>query len=85
QMAKLREQELKLRSALKMILDTSALERLSLVRVSNEALYAKIVSHLFSLFNAGKLKRKVSEEQLKQVALMFISQKKEGTITRFNK
>lgn len=79
------QQESKLRLALKLILDDAAFSRLALMRMSNERLYSQIVSYLFSLFNSGKAKSKVNEEQLKKIAMMFVSQKKEGTITRFSK
>ncbi len=85
QFRQMKEQESKLRLALKLILDDAAFNRLSLMRMSNERLYSQIVQYLFSLFNSGKAKSKVSEEQLKQIAMRFVSQKKESTITRFSK
>ncbi len=85
QFRQMKEQESKLRLALKLILDDAAFNRLSLMRMSNERLYSQIVQYLFSLFNSGKAKSKVNEEQLKKIAMMFVSQKKEGTITRFSK
>lgn len=80
-----REAELQVRSALQVILDSSALQRLSLMRVSNANLYGQIVQYLFSLYNAGRIKGKIGEEELKRIASMFISQKKETTITRMSK
>ena len=80
-----REKELQVRAALQSILDSSALERLSLMRLSNENLYAQIVSYLFSLYNGGRIKGKIGEGELKRIASLFISQKKEATITRLSK
>ncbi|MDP3742625.1 MAG: DNA-binding protein [Candidatus Micrarchaeota archaeon] len=85
QMRRLRNQEANIRSALNAVLDPKALERLSLIRMSNERLYSQIVSYLFSLVNSGKIKGKVNEEQVKQIASLFLSQKKEGSITRLSK
>lgn len=80
-----RERELQVRSALQGILDSSALQRLALMRVSNENLYVQIVSYLFQLYNAGRVKGKIGEGELKRIASLFISQKKETTITRLSK
>lgn len=79
------EQELKIRSALKLVLDETAFQRLSLMKVSNESLYGQIVAYLFQLYNAGKINGRVNEEQLKRIASLFISQRKEGKIVRMSK
>ncbi len=85
QLKKAREQEMKIRSALKLMVDDAAFQRLSLMRVSNENLYSQVVSYLFSLFNAGKIKGRLNEEQLKQIASMFLSQRRESKIVRLLK
>ncbi len=85
QMRRLRSQEANIRQALNAVLDAKAMERLSLIRMSNDRLYSQIVSYLFSLVNSGKIKGKVNEEQVKQIASLFLSQKKEGSITRLSK
>ncbi len=85
QARKAREQELKLRTALKAILDDAAFQRLSLMKISSENMYAQVVSYLFSLYQSGKITRKVSEEELKRIAALFLTQRKETHITRLSK
>ena len=82
---RLKEQEVKLRQVLKAILDDAAFQRLSLMRMSNEALYGQIVSYIFSMYQSGKLRGKIDEGQLKRIASLFLSQKREGSITRLSK
>ncbi len=82
--AQKRELELKIRTVLRNILDQAAFERLSLVRLSNQEVYSQVVSYLFSLYQSGKIRGRISEEELKRIASLFI-QRKEGKITRFYK
>ncbi len=76
--------ELKVRLALKAVLDDAAFQRLTLIKMSNETLYNQIVGYLISLYNSGR-GGKVNEEKLKQIASLILAQKKEGTITRLSK
>ncbi|MFH0713352.1 MAG: DNA-binding protein [Candidatus Micrarchaeota archaeon] len=85
QLKQMREQELKIRTALKAILDANAFERLSLMRLSNSSLYSQVAGYLFSLYSAGKIRGKVNEEQLKQISQLFLAQRKETTIKRLSK
>ncbi len=77
-----KEQELKMKAALRVILDSSAFERLALMKVSNENLYAQVVSYIFTLYNAGKIRERINEEKLKQMASLFLTQRRETKIIR---
>ncbi len=80
-----KEAELKVQLALKAILQDNAIQRLSLMRMSNESLYNQVVSYLFSLYNSGRITSKISEEQLKRIASTFLQNKPESKITRVSK
>ncbi len=80
-----KEAELKVQLALKAILRDDAIQRLSLMRMSNESLYRQVVSYLFSLYNSGRITSKISEEQLKHIASTFLQNKPESKITRVSK
>ena len=77
-----KEAELKIQLALKGILQEDAIQRLSLMRMSNESLYRQVVSYLFSLYNSGRVTSKINEEQLKRIASTFLQNNQEGKITR---
>ena len=85
QLKRLKEQEAQIRTALKVVLDEKAFERLSFIKVSNETLYAQVISYIFSLYNGGRLKQKIDEEQLKKIASLFLSQRRETKIVRKSK
>ncbi len=63
-----REKELQLRMLLKQVLDSSAYERLTNIKLSNPELYEKIASLLLSWAQSGQLSSKISEEKLKLIA-----------------
>lgn len=74
----------KLKNALRRILDASAYQRASLIKISNEELYYAIANTLLQYAALGKLKSKVNENELKAIAAS-LSQKKETKITRISK
>jgi programmed cell death protein 5 len=81
ELQKQRQQELLLRQVLKQILDASAYDRLSNVRVSNPELYAKAAQLLLQLYQSGKIRSRISEGELKTL-LARLSPRKETTIKR---
>jgi len=66
---------------LKQLLMPEAKTRLSNVRLANQELYAKAVQAIIYAANAGQLKEKISEEDLKKL-LASLSVKREIKIKR---
>ena len=65
-------------------LDPKAYERLMNVRLVNPELYDAVIALLIQLVNSGRLKTKLSEQQLLQI-LSQLTQKREGGIRRIEK
>ncbi|MFH0971244.1 MAG: DNA-binding protein [Candidatus Micrarchaeota archaeon] len=81
ELQKQQEQEAELRAALKAILEPSAYERLSNIRLSNPEFFMKIAQLLVYLYKQGKIKNKVDEQTLKALVSKVLGSKKQGTIT----
>ncbi len=78
-------QEEQLRSALGQILEPKAYERLMLVKMSSPELFAKAVQAISYLQQAGQLKSRLSEGQLRAVLAKLAGARKEGSITVMRK
>jgi programmed cell death protein 5 len=76
-----RHEEIQMELLLKRILEDSAKNRLSNVKIANQKLYTKTVAAIFQLIQEGRINRKINEEELKSI-LMQLSEKKEITIKR---
>ncbi len=85
QLKKAAEQEAQVNAALRMFMDEAAYSRLSNIRISNPSMYGQLASYILSMVQGGKLRGKLTEEQLKKLASLFLSQKKESSITRISK
>ena len=68
------------RKILGLILTREAFERLGRVRSVNESLASTVEMYLFQLYQAGKLKGQITDEQMKQV-LASLAEKKEPKIS----
>ncbi|MBN2127679.1 MAG: hypothetical protein JW703_04830 [Candidatus Diapherotrites archaeon] len=68
-------------SLLREILEPEAKERLSRVRMINQQRYSQVAGALIQLNKAGRLEKKINDEELKQL-LEKLSSKKEITIKR---
>lgn len=78
-----REKEFQLKSLLKQVLEASAYERLTMIKLSNPELYEKIASLLLNWAQAGQLTSKISEEKLKLIASKLTSHRQTSiTINR---
>lgn len=84
QMREAQARDEKIKSAMRQVLDDAAYQRLSVIKLSNEDLYYAIASTLMQYANSGRLKGKINETELRNVAASM-SQKKETTITRISK
>ena len=69
-------------SMLRVLLDMDARQRLSNVRIANQPLYLKTVQMLLSLYKAGHINGKISDEQLKKILEKVNEGKREPTIRR---
>ncbi len=75
------EQEEQLRSALSQMLEPAAYERLMLVKMSSPPTFAKVVQGLSYLQQAGQLKGRINDAQLKGLLGKMAGSKPEPTIT----
>jgi programmed cell death protein 5 len=75
------QQEEQLRSALAMLLEPKAYERLMLVKMSSPDLFAKAVQAISYLQQARQLKGRLNEEQMRALLVKLAGARKEGTIT----
>jgi len=80
-----REAELQRRALLRQLLEPSAYERLSNIRLSNPDLYLKLSSLVGMLYQRGELRGKVSEELLKALAGRLLAGRREVSIRRESK
>ena len=78
-------QEEQLRSALGQVLEPKAYERLMLVKMSSPELFSKAVQAISYLQQAGQLKSRLSEGQLRAVLAKLAGARKEGSITIMRK
>ena len=73
--------ELELQAIVRRLLDDSARARLNNIKLVNNELYLRAVQAIIYLYQAGRLRQKIDEEQLKQL-LGELSAKKEIKIKR---
>ncbi len=79
EMQKRQEQESQIKMVLRTVMDGPAYERLMNVRALNPDLFMKAAGAIAQAASSGKIRQKLSEEQLKSV-LLQLSQKREGSI-----
>lgn len=77
------QQEIQKQAVLKQILDVSARERLTRIKMANPPYGEQIEAVLFQLLQAGRIKSRLTEDQFKQlIQQVFGSRKKEFHIER---
>jgi len=84
ELQKKQELEIQKKSIARTYLDAKAYERLMNVRLVNPELYDTVIALIIQLVNSGRLKTKLTEEQLLQI-LSQLTQKREGGIRRIEK
>ena len=75
------EAERQINILLRKLLTQEARERLKNVRLVNQELYYKAVQNIVALAQAGRLKERLNEDQVKKLLLM-LSERKETRIIR---
>jgi len=78
-------QEEQLRAALGNMLEPAAYERLMLVKMSNPAAFAKVVQAIAYLQQAGQLKGRLNEAQVRALLAKMAERKPEPKITILHK
>ena len=66
---------------LKQILDIPAYERLMRIKIADEDFYNKVFLTLYQFYSLGKIRNKISDDELKQI-LKTLAPKKEFRIIR---
>jgi programmed cell death protein 5 len=84
ELQKKQELEIQKKNIARIYLDAKAYERLMNVRLVNPELYDAVIALIIQLVNSGRLKTKLTEEQLLQI-LSQLTQKREGGIRRIEK
>jgi programmed cell death protein 5 len=69
--------ELQLRAILRKILEPEAFERLGRVKMANPELYARAVQYLITLYQSGRLTKKVNDATLKAFLARLAGPKRE--------
>jgi len=72
--------QLQLRAVLRRALEPDAFERLERVKLANPELYAQAVRYIVALYQAGRLPRKLKDEELKALLLRLRGPKREPKI-----
>lgn len=72
--------ELKTKQLLLQVLDSTAYERLMNVKIANEDLYTQIVNLLLYLYQNGQLKKRIGENELKNLLSRVLSKKEDNKI-----
>jgi programmed cell death protein 5 len=78
-------EDAKVKTILKSLLEQDAYDRMANIRISSPELYSKLASIIISLAQRGQIKKKITEEQLKLLVSQILSQKREGSIMRITK
>jgi len=78
-------QEEQLRSALGNILEPAAYERLMLVKMSNPTAFSKVVQAIAYLQQAGQLKGRLNEAQVRAILSKVVARKPDPKITILHK
>jgi programmed cell death protein 5 len=84
ELQKKQQLEIQKKSIARTYLDAKAYERLMNIRLVNPELYDAVIALIIQLVNSGRLKTKLTEEQLLQI-LSQLTQKREGGIRRIEK
>lgn len=82
EMQKRQAAEAQIKAVVNKLFDAAAIERLNNIRLSNQELYLQVVQYFASLYQAGRISGKVTEEQVRQAVTQALSQRRETTIRR---
>lgn len=77
--------QLQLRAILRRVLDPEAFERIERVKLANPELYAQAVKYILALYQAGRLPRKLKDEEVKALLLRLRGPKRETKIRIMHK
>ncbi len=74
------EEELKIRKLIGNFFEPNAIERMDNIQLSNPEVFNQILQLVFQNAQAGRLNKKISDEELKNLAGRILSQKRETKI-----
>lgn len=74
------EEELKIRKFVGNFFEPNAIERMNNIQISNPEMFNQIIQLVIQNVRAGRLTKKISDEELKILAGRILSQKRETKI-----
>ncbi len=82
QMQRQQQQQAQIQSVLMQALEPEARERLNTIRLTKPDFASSVEQQILSLAQSGRLRQKITDEQLRQLLTQIVPQKKEFNIRR---
>ena len=82
QMQRQQQQQAQIQSVLMQAMEPEARERLNTIRLTKPEFAASVEQQIVSLAQSGRLRQKITDEQLRQLLTQIVPQKKEFNIRR---
>lgn len=77
--------QLQLRAMLRRVLEPEAFERIERVKLASPELYAQAVRYILALYQAGRIQRKLGDDEVKSLLLRLRGPKRETKIRILDK
>lgn len=82
QIQRQQQQQAQIQSVLMQVMEPEARERLNTIRLTKPEFAASVEQQIVSLAQSGRLRNKITDEQLRQLLTQIVPQKKEFNIRR---
>ena len=82
QLQRQQQMQAQIQSVLMQVMEPPARERLNTIRITKPEFAASIEQQIVSLAQSGRLRQKITDEQLKNLLAQIVPQKKEFNIRR---
>ncbi len=82
QMQRQQQQQAQIQSVLMQAMEPEARERLNTIRLTKPDFASSVEQQIVSLAQSGRLRQKITDEQLRQLLTQIVPQKKEFNIRR---
>ncbi|HJJ53916.1 MAG TPA: DNA-binding protein [Methanocorpusculum sp.] len=82
QIQRQQQQQAQIQSVLMQVMEPEARERLNTIRLTKPEFAASVEQQIASLAQSGRLRNKITDEQLRQLLTQIVPQKKEFNIRR---
>ncbi len=82
QIQRQQQMQAQIQSVLMQVMEPEARERLNTIRLAKPEFAASVEQQIVSLAQSGRLRQKITDEQLRQLLIQIVPQKKEFNIRR---